>query len=153
MDPTRVMTRVGYSIVANDPKGPLAMVGNRFSMNLGIGRWSVSGKFEIASKVGEQAGTGFETELNDFKFSVLNAFLVRAFLGHFYSVGYFFVFEPKTIFDLEDTKTGWIISPTVGKAIGKGFNLIGLAEIVLTDNLNTNRGSLYEVGFNKNFNK
>jgi hypothetical protein len=219
VDPTRVMTRIGYSIIANNPKGPIAVVGNRLSMNVGIGRWSISGKFELTSKVGEQAGTGFVTGLNDFKFSILNAFLVsgkhamagavefalptgkpgiglqyfsatpsltysytikpslifaiqpqytfdlmkdelyphlrvvtvRTFLAHFSSAGYFMVFEPRPIFDLENKKIDWVISPVFGKALGKGFNLITLVEIVLTDNLKTNRGSLFQVGFNKNF--
>lgn len=219
IDPTRVMTRVGYSVVVTDPKGPLGMVGNRFSTTIGVGRWSFSSKFEIASKVGDQPGSGFETGLNDFKFSILNAFLVkgkhamagaveftlptgkpgiglqyfsaspsvtysytiksslifaiqpqytfdlmkdelypdlsvvtiRAFLAHFTSSGYFFVFEPRPIFDLENIKTDLVISPIIGKALGKGFNLITLAEIVLTENLNTLRGPLYQIGFNKNF--
>lgn len=219
VDPTRVMTRVGYSIIANNPKGPAAVVGNRLSMNVGIGRWSISGKFEIGSKVGEQPGTGFVTGLNDFKFSILNAFLVsgkhamagavefalptgkpgiglqyfsatpsitysytikptlifavqpqytfdlmkdelypdlgvvtvRAFLAYFSSAGYFIVFEPRPIFDLENKKTDWVISPVFGKALGNGFNLITLVEIALTDNLKTNRGSLFQLGFNKNF--
>jgi hypothetical protein len=219
VDPTRVMTRVSYSIVATDPQGPKAIVGNRIAMTLGVGRWSMSGKFELASKVGEEPGTGFETGLNDFKFSILHAFLVkgnhamagavefslptgmqgvgtqyfsatpsitysytikptlifavqpqytfdvmkdelypdlsvvtiRAFLAHFTPSGYFFVFEPRPIIDLTNQKTDWIISPIIGKALGKGFNLIGLAEIVLTDNLKTIRGPLYQIGFNKNF--
>lgn len=219
VDPTRVMTRVGYSIIANNPKGPVAAVGNRLSMNVGIGRWSISGKFELASKVGEQPGSGFVTGLNDFRFSILNAFLVsgkhamagalefalptgkpgiglqyfsatpsltysytikpslifaiqpqytfdlmkdelypdlgvvtiRAFLAHFSSAGYFIVFEPRPIFDLENKKTDWVISPVFGKALGNGFNLISLVEIALTDNLKTNRGSLFQLGFNKNF--
>lgn len=219
VDPTRVMTRVGYSIIANDPKGPTSMVGNRLSMNVGIGRWSISGKFELSSKVGDQPGTGFVTGLNDIKFSILNAFLVkgkhamagavefalptgkpgiglqyfsatpsltysytikpslifaiqpqytfdlmkdelypdlgvvtiRAFLAHFSSAGYFIVLEPRPIFDLENKKTDLVISPVFGKALGNGFNLITLVEIVLTDNLKTNRGSLFQLGFNKNF--
>jgi hypothetical protein len=219
VDPTRVMTRAGYSVVASNPEGPQALVGSRLSMTLGVGRWSMSGKFEVASKVGEEPGTGFETGLNDFKFSILNAFFVkgnhamagavefslptgkpgigsqyfsatpsitysytikpslifaiqpqytfdllkdelypdlnvvtiRAFLAHFTPSGYFFVFEPRPIFDLENKKTDWVISPILGKGLGKGFNLIGLAEIVLTENLNTLRGPLYQIGFNKNF--
>jgi hypothetical protein len=219
IDPTRVMSRAGYSIIASNPTGPKALVGNRFSMNVGIGRWSISGKFEIGSKVGEQPGTGFETGLNDFKFSILNAFLVsgkhamagavefalptgkpgiglqyfsatpsltysytikpslifavqpqytfdlmkdelypdlgvvtvRAFLAYFSPAGYFIVFEPRPIFDLENNKTDWVISPVFGKALGNGFNLITLVEIALTDNLKTNRGSLFQLGFNKNF--
>lgn len=219
IDPTRVMTRVGYSFIASNPKGPTALVRNRLNLNLGIGNWNISGKFEVASKIDEQGGTGFETGLNDFKFSILNAFLtkgkhamagaadfslptgkpgigsqifsttlsvtysytikpslifaiqpqyafdlikdeiqpdlrvltIRSFLAYFSSAGYFFVFEPRPIFDVENKKTDWLISPIIGKALGKGYNLITLVEIVLTDNLRTNRGSLFQLGFNKNF--
>lgn len=81
----------------------------------------------------------------------LSVVTIRAFLAHFTPSGYFFVFEPRPIFDLTNQKTDWIISPIIGKALGKGFNLLGLVEIALTDNLKTNRGPLYQIGFNKNF--
>jgi hypothetical protein len=56
----------------------------------------------------------------------------------------------RPIFDLANNKP--ILSfPIIGKSLGAGFNLIALAEIATTSNLKTNRGQVFQFGFNKNF--
>lgn len=219
VDPTRVQTRVGYSFYTNDPEGAAFVLFNRLSANFGVGRWSINAKFEWGSRTGDEPGTGFQSGLGDFRFSILNAFLVkgkhamaasaefalptgkpgigsqyfsatpaltysytiqptlvfaiqpqytfslakdplfpslslmtiRSFLAHFSPKGYFMVFEARPIFNFNPSQTDIILSPIFGKSIGKGFNLIILAEWPVTENLNTTRGPQYQLGFNKNF--
>ncbi len=213
VDPTRIQTRVGYSIYTNDPEGPVFLVFNRLSANFGIGRWSINTKFEWGSRTGDIPGTGFHSGIGDFKFSLLNAFLakgkhamaasaefalptgkqgiglqyfsttpsltysytikttlvfalqpqytfalakdpispplssltIRSFLGHFSPEGYFVVFEARPIFNFNTSNAGLILSPILGKSIGKGFNLAALAEFAITEN---SRVSKYQIGFN-----
>jgi hypothetical protein len=76
---------------------------------------------------------------------------IRSFLAKFTETGYFFVFEPRPIFDFGNDNFDLILSPIIGKSLGAGFNLIGLAEFPLTNNYRENRGILYQFGFNKNF--
>jgi hypothetical protein len=81
----------------------------------------------------------------------LSVITVREFLAHFSKSGYFIVFEQRPLIDLENRITDWVVSHIVEKAIGRGFNLIGLAEIVLTEYLRKVCGPLFQVRFNKNF--
>lgn len=81
-------------------------------------------------------------------FSVLT---VRSFLAKFTKTGYFFVFEPRPVFDFTNNNFDLILSPIIGKSLGGGFNLIGLAEFPTNDTTIKTRGNLYQFGFNKNF--
>jgi hypothetical protein len=89
--------------------------------------------------------------MKDPAYPELSVLTVRSFLAKFTNSGYFFVFEPRPVFDFGNNKTDFIISPIAGKSIGGGFNLIGLVEIPLTNNFRKVRGTLYQFGFNKNF--
>jgi hypothetical protein len=89
--------------------------------------------------------------MKDPAYPELSVLTVRSFLAKFTDNGYFFVFEPRPIFDFGNHTTDFILSPIVGKSLGGGFNLIGLVEIPLTDNFREVRGTLYQFGFNKNF--
>jgi hypothetical protein len=81
----------------------------------------------------------------------LSVLTIRSFLAKFTKTGYFFVFEPRPVFDFEMDKVDFVVSPIIGKSLGAGFNLIILAEIPLTENLRNARGNLFQFGFNKNF--
>ena len=81
----------------------------------------------------------------------LSVLTIRSFLAKFTKTGYFFVFEPRPIFDFGNNTVDFIISPIIGKSLGAGFNLIGLAEIPVTNTYRDNKGILYQLGFNKNF--
>ncbi|RPA66738.1 hypothetical protein EF405_19710 [Cyclobacteriaceae bacterium YHN15] len=219
VDPTRVQTRLGYSIMVFDQESYLAQLNNRFSLNLGVNRWSINMKYDVVTKSPIAPGEGFTTGSGDIRFTVLNAFYVegkhalagsaefsiptgkqgfgsqyfsvtpsitysytiqpslffavqpqysfqllkdpiypdlkvitvRAFLAKFTKAGYFFVFEPRPVFDLVNDKFDLILSPIMGKAIGGGYNLILLTEIPTTDSTIKTRGILYQFGFNKNF--
>ncbi len=89
--------------------------------------------------------------LKDPLYPDLSVLTIRSFLAKFTKTGYFFVFEPRPIFDFGNETADFIISPIIGKSLGAGFNLIVLAEIPLTDNYRNNQGILYQFGFNKNF--
>jgi hypothetical protein len=84
-------------------------------------------------------------------FPDLSVITIRSFLAKFTKTGYFFVFEPRPVFDLENKNTDFIISPILGKSLGAGFNLLFLAEFPLTNNLRNARGITWQFGFNKNF--
>ena len=219
VDPTRVQSRAGYSILVQDLPENAGIITNRFSLNLGVSRWTFVVKAESVTRTPDVPGTGFHSGFGDIRFNVLNAFFVtekhalagnvefsiptggtrygsgyfsatpamtysytfnptlffaiqpqysfdimkdpaypelsvvtiRSFVAKFTKSGYFFVFEPRPIFDLASKKTDFVISPIIGKALGAGFNLIGLAEIALTENLRNNRGQIFQLGVNKNF--
>lgn len=219
VDPTRVQSRIGYSILVQDLPDNEGIITNRASLTMGVNRWSLAIKAETVTRSPEIAGTGFKSGFGDIRFNVLNAFFVkgkhalaanaefaiptggqqygagyfsvtpaltysytinptlflafqpqytfnlmkdplypdlsvitiRCFLAKFTKSGMFFVFEPRPIFDLTNNKTDFVISPIIGKSLGGGFNLIALAEIATTNNLKTNRGQVYQFGFNKNF--
>lgn len=221
VDPTRVNSRAGYSLLYYKKNENRSQISNRISAVFGVNRWSFSIKPEITSIHTGVPGSGFNSGLGDVKFSILNAFYVegsnamagsvefgmpfsksglgvpyftatpsftyshtfnptlilamqpqytfslakdpiypdlnvitlRTFLAKFTKSGYFFVFEPRTIYNIEDEDFDLIISPIVGKALGAGFNLIGILEIPVTSqNKNANNtGILFQCGFNKNF--
>lgn len=77
VDPTRVNSRVGYSILFFDKANNASSISNKFSLILGVNRWSFSVKPEIISQHNGIAGTGFKTAFSDLKFSILNAFYVK----------------------------------------------------------------------------
>lgn len=77
VDPTRVNSRVGYSILYYDKADNASSINNKFSLVLGVNRWSFSIKPEIISIHSGVIGTGFETSFSDVKFSILNAFYIK----------------------------------------------------------------------------
>jgi hypothetical protein len=74
VDPTRVNSRVGYSVLFFDKSENNASVNNRINLTIGVNRWSFSIKPEIVSLHNGLPGTGFNTGFSDLKFSILNAF-------------------------------------------------------------------------------
>jgi hypothetical protein len=219
IDPTRVQSRAGYSLLIYDQQGAAGQINNRFSLNAGVNRWNLSMKYEIVTLNTGEAGSGFTSGMGDIKFSLINAFFikgkhalagsaefsvptgkpgfgsqyfsvtpsltysytitpslflavqpqytfdlmkdpasaslsvitVRSFLAKFTGNGYFFVFEPRPVFDLTNDRFDLILSPITGKSLGGGFNLIVLAEFPTNETTIKNRGNLYQFGFNKNF--
>lgn len=89
--------------------------------------------------------------LKDPLFPGLGVLTVRPFFAKFSKSGFFYVFEPRPIFDFENRKTELVLSPIVGKSLGGGFNLIFLLEYPTNMDSREGRGVLYQVGFNKNF--
>ncbi len=77
VDPTRVQSRAGYTILVNDFPGSVDRIANRLSLNLGVNRWSFSGKYEVISKLSNVPGEGFSSGAGDIKVSFLNAFYVK----------------------------------------------------------------------------
>lgn len=77
VDPTRVNSRVGYSGLYSDKADNASSVSNKFSLVMGVNRWSFSIKPEILSIHSGLTGSGFETSFSDVKFSILNAFYVK----------------------------------------------------------------------------
>ena len=77
VDPTRVQSKAGYSFLIMDPRVDPGQITNRLSINLGVNRWSFSGKYDIVSKLSGEPGNGFSSGVGDIKFSALNAFFVK----------------------------------------------------------------------------
>lgn len=77
VDPTRVNSRVGFSTLYFDQANNASAISNKFSIVLGVNRWSFSIKPEIISLHTGISGTGFKTAFSDAKFSILNAFYVN----------------------------------------------------------------------------
>lgn len=89
--------------------------------------------------------------MKDPAFPELSILTVRTFLAKFTPKGFFFVVEPRPIFDFRKNQIELIISPIMGKALGAGFNLVGLLEFPTKSSTREGRGVLYQFGFNKNF--
>lgn len=219
VDPTRVSSRMGYSIMYYDMEGHKSQINNRLALNLGINRWSLTIKADYISANPGTPGAGFNTGLGDTRFTILNAFyvkgknsmagsvefglptgraglgtqyfsatpsitfahsfnpslflaiqpqytfsiskdaaypplnvlLARIFLAKFTQSGFFFVIEPRPMYNFENKKFDLIISPLVGKSLGGGFNLIILGEIPTNKETIDDKGVLVQLGFNKNF--
>ena len=71
VDPTRVSSRIGYSVLYFDKSDNRASINNRLNLTIGVNRWSFSIKPEIASLHNGLQGTGFKTGFSDLKFSIL----------------------------------------------------------------------------------
>lgn len=81
----------------------------------------------------------------------LNMLSIRIFLAKFTKSGYFFVIEPRPVFNFQSNSQDLIIAPIIGKALGNGFNLILTSEIPTKQSTIDNTGILVQFGFNKNF--
>jgi len=81
----------------------------------------------------------------------LSVLTIRAFLAKFTKTGYFFVIEPRPVFDFGNDNFNFIVSPIIGKALGAGFNLLYLMEIPTKAATLDSRGILYQFGLNKSF--
>jgi hypothetical protein len=76
---------------------------------------------------------------------------VRSFLAAFRPSGWFYVFEPRPIFDLANDKTSFVIAPILGKNLAKGYSWVILMEFPTDQYYQGIRGNLYQVGMTKNF--
>jgi hypothetical protein len=126
--------------------------GNKF----GTGYYSVTPAFTYAYTIKPTLIVAIQPQytlhlLKDPLFPALSVITIRSFLARFTKTGYFMVLEPRPIFDLANNKADFVVSPILGKSLGGGFNAILLAEIGLTNNIQKNRGQVYQIGFNKNF--
>ncbi|HSR37642.1 MAG TPA: transporter [Phnomibacter sp.] len=77
VDPTRVQSRAGYSLLYQDQPGTKATITNRLSLNLGVGRWALQVRTEAVTRTPEVPGQGFQSGFGDLRFNVLNAFFVK----------------------------------------------------------------------------
>lgn len=89
--------------------------------------------------------------LKDPIYPSLSVLTVRSFIAKFTKKGYFYVFEPRPVFDFGNNTTDLILSPIIGKSLGGGFNLLFLAEFSTNASVKKTRGNLFQLGFNKNF--
>jgi hypothetical protein len=219
IDPTRVQSRASYSFLVSDPSGSALRVLNRVVFNLGVNRWSFTGKYEMVSVYKDDTAGVFSTGSGDLKVNVLNAFFVkgkhalagsaevtlplgkpgfglqyfalmpaltysytinpslifavqpqylfnmakgkeypqlsvltvRVFIAKFTKSGYFFVIEPRPVYDFTNENFELIIAPIIGKALGKGFNIVFLSEWPTSSDLWKTTGALYQFGLSKSF--
>jgi hypothetical protein len=77
VDPTRVQSRVGYSILVYDQDESAGQINNRISLNLGVNRWNFSMKYDVITRTTGEPGSGFTSGMGDIRFSMLNAFFVK----------------------------------------------------------------------------
>lgn len=81
----------------------------------------------------------------------LRVLTTRIFLAKFTNSGYYFVFEPRSVYNFENKNYDMILSPIIGKALGAGMNLVFLMEIPTKKSTIDSNGILVQLGYNKNF--
>lgn len=76
---------------------------------------------------------------------------VRMFVAKFFKSGFFFVLEPRPMYDFKNERFDFIISPILGQALGAGYNLIFLSEIYTKPSSAHAKGNVFQFGLNKSF--
>ena len=76
---------------------------------------------------------------------------IRPFFACFLPSGVFAVMEPRLLYDLKAEQFDVIISPILGKGLGKGWNMIAFAEVPVTNKRIETLGVMYKFGIQKNF--
>lgn len=77
VDPTRVVTKLVYSIWYYDRSENRTQINNRLNFTIGVDRWSFGLKPEIVTINSGLPNEGFKTNFGDLRFSLLNAFYVK----------------------------------------------------------------------------
>jgi hypothetical protein len=77
IDPTRVQSRAGYSLLIFDQEDAAGQINNRIALNMGVNRWNLSMKYEAITRTTGEPGSGFSSGMGDIRFSLLNAFFVK----------------------------------------------------------------------------
>lgn len=77
VDPTRVVTKLVYSVWYFDRSENRTQINNRVNFTVGVNRWSFALKPEWVTRNDRNPGQAFETKVGDLRFSVLNAFYIK----------------------------------------------------------------------------
>jgi hypothetical protein len=76
---------------------------------------------------------------------------IRPFFAGFFPSGVFAVIEPRVLYNFKDEKFDMIISPILGKSLGKGWNIVAIVEAPVTNKQIETLGMMYKFGIQKNF--
>jgi hypothetical protein len=76
---------------------------------------------------------------------------IRPFFAGFFPSGIFAVFEPRVLYNFKDEKFDIVISPILGKSLGKGWNIVAIVEAPVTNERIESLGMMYKFGVQKNF--
>ncbi|MDY2586825.1 hypothetical protein [Winogradskyella aquimaris] len=76
VDPTRVVTKIAYSVWYYDQANDRMQINNRINYTAGVNRWSFSLKPELITNNYTVEGN-FTTKVGDLRFTILNAFYVK----------------------------------------------------------------------------
>jgi hypothetical protein len=76
---------------------------------------------------------------------------IRPFFAGFFPSGVFAVIEPRVLYDFKAKQFDLVISPILGKSLGKGWNIVAIVEAPVTNQRIENLGMIYKLGVQKNF--
>lgn len=76
---------------------------------------------------------------------------LRMFIAKFTPKGYFFVLEPRPMYDFQASRFDFTLSPMAGRTLGGGYTLLLLSEIPLRGDALRKNGALFLIGFNRTF--
>jgi hypothetical protein len=76
---------------------------------------------------------------------------IRPFFAGFFPSGVFAVIEPRVLYNFKAEQLDIIISPILGKSLGKGWNIVGIVEAPVTNERIETLGMMYKFGVQKNF--
>jgi hypothetical protein len=83
-------------------------------------------------------------------YPAVSVLTIRSFLATFLSSGWFFVLEPRPIYDFTNDQFNLIISPIAGTSLGGGFTLTVLFEFPTRSEAYQTRGMWSQLGVAKN---
>ena len=76
---------------------------------------------------------------------------LRIFLAKFYDSGFYFVFEPRPIYDFQARQFDLVLSPIVGTTLGGGYAVSVLAEVPVRGQMLRSRGAMYLFALTRTF--
>ncbi|GAA3568874.1 transporter [Snuella lapsa] len=77
VDPTRVNTKLAYSVWYYDRSDNRSLINNRINFTAGIKTWSIGIKYETTTINTGISGEGFSTKGGDLRLSILNTFYLK----------------------------------------------------------------------------
>lgn len=88
---------------------------------------------------------------NGANFPGTSVLTLRVFLAKFCKSGFYFVFEPRPIYDFKSRQFDMVFSPIVGTTLGGGYAVSLLAEIPVREQMMRNRGAMYLFALTRTF--
>ena len=85
VDPTRIISKIGFSTWYFDKEAGNAQVNNRISATFGVDDWAFNVRMDLVSINNVPGRRGFVTGAGNMKVNILNSFYIREDMANFLS--------------------------------------------------------------------